>query len=137
MNKYSEKFERNREIITKYLFDDSTTMQSIGDEYGITRERVRQILERYGVTAKPQSKIAIRKDRLYKFLLEYKAKNDGNTPTLLEMRDRAKLSTSTRVEGCLIHLENDGLIEFYRNPNSKNKNKHQIKIVGAKWIPPK
>jgi DNA-binding CsgD family transcriptional regulator/predicted transcriptional regulator len=41
---------RNLEI--KALFDEGKTLQSIADIYGITRERVRQIVERQGGTAR-------------------------------------------------------------------------------------
>lgn len=39
--------ERNARIVRRY--QDGETMEAIGGDYGITRERVRQILERAGV----------------------------------------------------------------------------------------
>ena len=76
--------------------------------------------------------------RLYDFLIEYKTKNDGNTPNVTSMIEGAKLSTATRVDGCLVILEQDGLIKFSKIYNSgKSRSKNYIGIVGAEWIPPK
>lgn len=44
------KDERKEAI--KAMFHDGKTMQEIGDEYGITRERVRQILKKLGIVYK-------------------------------------------------------------------------------------
>lgn len=39
--------KRNEEILVEYL-ESGSTLQVIGDKYGITRERVRQIVNRFG-----------------------------------------------------------------------------------------
>lgn len=49
-NDYSNK--QHWSILTEYIYDDSATLQIIGNRYGITRERVRQIVKKYTVRIK-------------------------------------------------------------------------------------
>lgn len=42
-----EDYDMHRDIIIRYIFDDSTTLQSLGDEYNVTRERIRQIVKKF------------------------------------------------------------------------------------------
>lgn len=44
--------DTSRDADMQRLFSEGNTLQQIGDRFGITRERVRQILARYGVTKK-------------------------------------------------------------------------------------
>ena len=45
--------KRNDEIVTRYI-DDGFSLQDVGKEFGITRERVRQILAHAGITERHQ-----------------------------------------------------------------------------------
>ncbi|MDE5563200.1 MAG: hypothetical protein K2J01_06630 [Clostridiales bacterium] len=49
-NDYSN--QQHWSILTEYIYNDGATLQSVGDRYGITRERVRQIVKKYTVRIK-------------------------------------------------------------------------------------
>lgn len=129
----SEDIERNKEIVTSYMFGD-LTMEKIGNKYDLSRERIRQILQRYGVFG--SEKLVYLKARVYDFLIDYKRQNDGNTPVVRDIRDGAKTSTTSRVHQCLEGLEEDGLITIRRTKTGTQTIRF-ISIVGATWLPPK
>ncbi len=43
--------------VRRLRVEDGLTLQEIGDKYGVTREYVRQVLEREGVVERPQTRI--------------------------------------------------------------------------------
>ena len=132
---FTEKLERNKKIVTDYLFND-VTLQAMADEHSISRERCRQILERYGVTFKPQNKLRIRMRRLLNFIIKYKIENDGNSPGKVAMIKGAKMSTATRIDGALTALEREGKITFSYTHTGNRMNRLKINVIGAKWLPP-
>ena len=75
------KSERNLDIAR--MKADGCSYQEIADKHKISRQRVGQVLYENGY-ANP-TLIQARADKLYRYLLEYKAENDGNTPTIREM----------------------------------------------------
>lgn len=130
-----EKMERNKEILIRYAIYGQT-MQEIGDYFEISRERVRQVLAYLGVSNKRQNNLKVRAQRLYDFLIEYKIDHNGNSPTVIEMRDSASLSKSGRVQGVLRILENIGLIRMGKTEEGNNR-RWQIEIIGSEWVSPK
>lgn len=128
--------ERNKEILVRYAIEGQT-MQEIGDSFGISRERVRQILEYLGVSNCKQNNLRIRAKRLYDFLVRYKKDRNGSSPTIVEMVYGANLSTSARVKGVLRALEGIGLIKVYHAQSSNSRRYNQVEIIGSEWIPPK
>ena len=38
--------DREYNIVTEYVLDDDSTLESIGKKYGLTKERIRQIIAR-------------------------------------------------------------------------------------------
>lgn len=61
---HEEPSERNLQIAERYRNDETATMQSLADEWGITRERVRQIVRKYGVTPEERGRPQRQKARI-------------------------------------------------------------------------
>ena len=62
MSRITEKTERNSEMLRLYI-EEHMTLETIGDLFGVTRERVRQIVSRAGVTRDVTlASMAIRRD---------------------------------------------------------------------------
>lgn len=70
-------------------------------------------------------------DDMYDFIIEYKIKNDGNSPTVRIIKNELGYSSTSLVFDRLIKLANDGKIKF-SGYTSRN-----IKIVCGSYCPPK
>jgi repressor LexA len=73
------------------------------------------------------------RDLMLKFIMRYKMRHDGNSPTYQEIMGEIGLSSTSTVSYHLDRLENEGLI---RRPASTG-NSRVIEIVGGKWTAPK
>ena len=124
------KSERNLDIAR--MKADGCSYQEIADKHGISRQRVGQILYDNGY-ANP-TLVNARADKLYRYLLEYKAENDGNTPVVNEML-RHMGETYNRLMTQLYVLVERGLIAIQKR-ETKNVHVSHILIVGATWTPP-
>ena len=65
---------------------------------------------------------------LYAYLINYKRSHDGNAPTLREIADECRISSTSVVNNLLMRLRKQGLIDF--------DSRHRIEIVSAEWLPP-
>jgi SOS-response transcriptional repressor LexA len=67
------------------------------------------------------------------FIVKYKREHDGNSPTIREIMDDCKISSTSMVFWYLNQLENLGYI---RRPEPKigNRIAAKIEVVGGKWI---
>lgn len=71
-----------------------------------------------------------RLDKLYKFIVEHKVNNDGNSPTLREMCEAMGMNSTSLLSYYLDALEKRGKIERGQNDT------RSIRVVGGKWHPP-
>lgn len=125
--------ERNKSIIELYLSDDHT-LQEIGDMYGISRQRVLQIMHENNVPRKLPGKWHVltlrRADELFDFIIKFKEENDGNSPFIGEMIKHFGGSLGyPLVNRLLLVLEEQGRIEII--PSSKNG--ARVKVLGGYW----
>lgn len=70
------------------------------------------------------------RQKVYAFIVAYKAAHDGNSPTIQEIARGANLSKSGSVIFHLKKLESLGLIKC------SNSISRGIQVVGGKWIAP-
>ncbi len=69
---------------------------------------------------------------VYDYLIAFKAANQGNSPTIREIGDACKVSSTSVIRYYLDGLIKAGLI-------TRDKKGHRnlfIKIPGARWLPP-
>lgn len=131
----------NREEIIR-LVGEGKSYREVASIVGISHSRVGQIVldERKKGTL-PGGGVLVkrrkghyrtqRRDQLYKFIVEYKTKNDGNSPTLAEMQG-AGYSSKSAVHHALRVLERIGLIRLVKEGDRGS----QIHLVGGEYIPP-
>lgn len=72
----------------------------------------------------------VRRERIYQFVLEYKAAHDGNSPTVREIASGCGLKSLSSVFGHLHNLCKLGQIQI-DDTGSRN-----IKVVGGRWVGP-
>lgn len=68
------------------------------------------------------------KERVYAFLIKYKVKHDGISPSLEEIMNATAIKSASHVNKILKSLEDDGLLR--RRGGHRN-----IDLLGA-WLPP-
>jgi SOS-response transcriptional repressor LexA len=70
--------------------------------------------------------------QVYDFIVEYKREHDGNSPTIREIGDACKITSTSVVIYWLIRLENQG---FIRRPEPAMGNRYaaKIEVIGGKW----
>ena len=69
-----------------------------------------------------------RPDQVYRFIIEHKKANDGNSPSQQVVADALGVNSRTMVGYYLTKLEREGLIERM-GPKA-------IRVVGGRWLPP-
>ena len=72
------------------------------------------------------------REKLFDFIVDYKGKHDGNSPTYREMMLATGLTSTSMVAWHLEKLEAEGLIE---RPQQVG-NSRVIEVVGGRWVPP-
>jgi SOS-response transcriptional repressor LexA len=70
-------------------------------------------------------------NQLYKFICDYKANHNGNSPSLAEARDAMCLGSMERVHYLLNRLVENHKVSIDGTRQSRN-----IEVVGSQWIPP-
>jgi repressor LexA len=63
----------------------------------------------------------------YEYIVEYKAKNNGNSPSIRDIKAAVGISSTSVVELHLKELEEQGLIR--RGPGASRS----IVVIGGKW----
>lgn len=71
--------------------------------------------------------------RVYRFVVRYKQRHDGCSPSLREIVERLNLSSTSMAAYYLAMLEVDGLV---RRPDIDGVASRCIEIVGGRWIAP-
>lgn len=69
-----------------------------------------------------------KKSTIFNFIVRYKRKNDGNSPSNREIMAKCKVSSLSEVHRFLYLLEQDGRIERPKKGISK-----AIKVIGGEW----
>lgn len=70
--------------------------------------------------------------QVFAYILEYKARHDGNSPTYREILTACNISTLSLVHAYLVNLEAEGLI---RRPQKRpgNRSACNIEVIGGRW----
>ena len=66
---------------------------------------------------------------IYRFIVWYKERNDGNSPTIREIASAVGLASVSDIPRHLSRLEEQGLIR-------RNKSSRGIRVIGGKWTGP-
>lgn len=66
--------------------------------------------------------------RVYQYILEYKRCNDGNSPTIEDIKKVCSISSKSQVVVILEKMEDRGLIHRYGPKGGK-----RILVVGGQW----
>lgn len=69
--------------------------------------------------------------KIYDYIVAFKSKHDGNSPTIREIGDFAGISSSSVTNYHLRLLARLGLIDF--RPQGRSR---MITIIGGAWLPP-
>lgn len=67
---------------------------------------------------------------VYRFIVDYKAQHDGNSPTIRQIQRACGVNSTSVVVSLLNNLELQGLIRRPRNGTDKSRN---IEVVGGAW----
>lgn len=118
----------DRDLDIVKMRGEGITLQDIADKYGISRQRIEQILKKYDISGTEIVRNS-RKERTLLYIIRYKADNDGNSPTINEMIVGTGQNQSS-VRSSLYALESEGRIKI------DNVGHIKVKVVGAKWSPP-
>lgn len=97
------------------------------DEYEPYPEFGRSRLFRYS----PIAGISPTAYAVYRYVLKFKAENDGVSPTLVEISAGIGLASFTDISRRLRELETAGLVRTIGKHSGK-----RILITGGKWLPP-
>ena len=68
--------------------------------------------------------------QIYRFIVDYKAQHDGNSPTIRQIQRACGVNSTSVVVSLLNNLELQGLIRRPRNGTDKSRN---IEVVGGTW----
>lgn len=69
-----------------------------------------------------------RQQRVYRFVVQYKKQNDGNSPTIREIMDGCGITSTSQVRYYLIKLAERGLIRLPEKGSAA-----KIEVVGGYW----
>lgn len=72
-------------------------------------------------------------ERVYQFIVNYKRRHDGNSPTFREIMEGCTITSTSMVLYYLTGLEKRGLIRR-PEPVFGNRNATKIEIVGGRWL---
>jgi DNA-binding MarR family transcriptional regulator len=106
------------------------TPAELAREYGISQQRVHQILFAYGITESREGTLDALANRLYNYIITYKMNNDGQAPNMKQIVENS-MNTSSRAIRAIERLVERGLIRY-----DKSFRPHRIYVVGAEWLPP-
>jgi len=68
-------------------------------------------------------------EAVYQFIVSFKIKNDGNSPSIREIASACNIPSTSMVEICLDCLINEGRITMiYYGTNVR-----RIKVIGGSW----
>lgn len=71
-------------------------------------------------------------DKLFAYIVRYKAAHDGNSPTMREIVGAGVAGASTSVASYTLHaLEQQGRIRLSGTTQARS-----IEVVGGRWLPP-
>lgn len=127
----NEKNDRNKLIVADRVVE-CMTYQELAEKHNISKQRIGQILSDYGAM---DTKFRVKKklgDRIYRFIIQYKKKYDGNSPGIRRIMDGCDISVMSRYNIGMKYLLETGKIII-----DKNQTPHQIIVKGAKWTSPK
>lgn len=69
---------------------------------------------------------------VYDYIVDYKANNNGNSPSIREIKDKFNVSSTSLVFTILNDIEKLGLIKLPKVTGQTRS----IVVVGATWTPP-
>ena len=69
---------------------------------------------------------------VYRFIIRYKTRNDGNSPSMPQIAKATKLRSASHVSIILHKLEEAGLLILPTDVHQKRS----IIVTGARWLPP-
>lgn len=66
--------------------------------------------------------------QIFQFIIDYKRKHDGNSPTLREIMEANAISSSSAMRHILKQMEEQGSIIYGQDGDSRS-----IQVVGGQW----
>jgi hypothetical protein len=123
---------RNREI-KRLVIEDGLTTIAVGEMFGISRQRVYQILRNQGITRVPD-RASHQKKQMFDFIVEYKYTHDGVSPSGAEIVEGcSRIKGAGALSGLARSLANDGLIKHNLEEADNNRIYRTIQVVGGNW----
>ena len=68
-----------------------------------------------------------KKDVIFDFIVAYKTDNDGNSPSIRDIRDRCKIPSTSTVYYYLMILDDEEKIIYHMGQT------RSIEVIGGKW----
>ncbi len=122
--------ERDAEIV-RLRVKEYWTYQQLANKFGVSRQRIGQILLQNDAIISREGMLDRLSAYAYKFILEYKKENDGNTPNIHTMAwSCPHMFGYPRAKRSIQYLEETGKIIIDKN------NPLMVRVVGAEWIAP-
>ena len=125
-----ENVERDAEIV-QLRVKKYWTYNQLVDKYGVSRQRIYQILQENDAVISREGMLDKLSEHAYKFILEYKEENDGNTPSIRTIvLECPHMFDLARAKRAIQHLEETGKVVIDKNSPLR------IRVIGAKWVAP-
>lgn len=124
--------ERNRQILA--MAQEGWSFAAIAQAYNISRQRVEQICRAMGFTGRQDSERVptSKQAELYRFIVDYKASHDGQSPNLAQIVEGTSYKTKSGVFYALRALVDQGKIKTVK----AGLRVVGVEVVGAEWVPP-
>lgn len=129
--KYQET-ARDREVVEMYF--DTLRLQSVGDKYGLCRERVRQIMERLGYNPSEIKQAFIDKQEYERIEREYLTCPCGNYFKPNRKRPSAGEILADRCPECYIKLREKYVYKYARQKKWNRENRDKIRVSSLRAV---
>jgi transposase len=111
------------------LLNEGLTVNQIGQRFGVTKYAVYRLLWRRNHRLSEGGYNSKYCDAILDFIIDYKIKNDGNSPSYREIAKAINKPSINFVWRYIKILEDKGKISLFNNVRG-------IIVNGGKWLPP-
>lgn len=88
----------------------------------------------YDATKRKLKSLTRRQEALHRFLIGYKLKSGGDSPTYDEIMHAVGITSKSVVRHNLIALDRRGLITLTPTPNGRTRRVLRLAVTGGRWV---
>ncbi len=113
-----------RDMTIRRLVQLGHTCASVAERFGISRQRVEQVIEQEASSQDTFSRGKYNPDLVLSFILNFKSTHDGNSPSFRQITRECGISTISVTADILRRLKNAGKIQIVNG---------RIHVTGGHW----